>query len=72
LPEFKSRTPDARLRQPSLGTAAKLVDEGYGGWETVAPSAIAFADDYPMPRENDERRHRTSYGRFRSRGRTRG
>jgi 2,4-dienoyl-CoA reductase-like NADH-dependent reductase (Old Yellow Enzyme family) len=29
----------------------KLVDEGYGGWETLAPSAIAFADDYPMPRE---------------------
>ncbi len=28
----------------------KLVDEGYGGWETVAPSAIAFADDYPQPR----------------------
>jgi 2,4-dienoyl-CoA reductase-like NADH-dependent reductase (Old Yellow Enzyme family) len=26
----------------------KLVDEG---WETVAPSAIAFADDFPMPRE---------------------
>lgn len=29
----------------------KIVDEDYGGWETVAPSAIAFADDYPMPRE---------------------
>ena len=29
----------------------KIVDEGYGGWETVAPSAIAFADDYPSPRE---------------------
>lgn len=29
----------------------KLVDEGYGGWETIAPSAEAFADDYPMPRE---------------------
>ncbi len=29
----------------------KIVDEGYGGWETVAPSAIAFADDYPNPRE---------------------
>ncbi len=28
----------------------KIVDEGYGGWETVAPSAIAFADDYPQPR----------------------
>lgn len=28
----------------------KIVDEGYGGWETVAPSAVAFADDYPMPR----------------------
>ncbi len=29
----------------------KKVDESDGGWETVAPSAIAFADDYPMPRE---------------------
>ncbi len=29
----------------------KIVDEGCGGWETVAPSAAAFADDYPMPRE---------------------
>lgn len=27
------------------------VDENNGGWETVAPSAIAFSDDYPMPRE---------------------
>ena len=29
----------------------KLVDEGDGGWEAIAPSAIQFADDYPMPRE---------------------
>lgn len=29
----------------------KKVDEGEGGWQTFAPSAIAFADDYPMPRE---------------------
>lgn len=29
----------------------KIVDEGYGGWEPVAPSAIAFADDFPPPRE---------------------
>ena len=29
----------------------KMVDEGDGGWEPVAPNAIAFADDYPMPRE---------------------
>jgi 2,4-dienoyl-CoA reductase-like NADH-dependent reductase (Old Yellow Enzyme family) len=29
----------------------KIVDEGYGGWETVAPSALAFAEDYPQPRE---------------------
>ncbi len=27
------------------------VDEKDGGWETIAPSAIAFSDDYPMPRE---------------------
>jgi 2,4-dienoyl-CoA reductase-like NADH-dependent reductase (Old Yellow Enzyme family) len=27
----------------------KIVDEGYGGWEVVAPSAIAFADDYLQP-----------------------
>lgn len=29
----------------------KKVDETEGGWQTVAPSAVAFADDYPMPRE---------------------
>lgn len=29
----------------------KKVEENAGGWETIAPSAIAFADDYPMPRE---------------------
>jgi 2,4-dienoyl-CoA reductase-like NADH-dependent reductase (Old Yellow Enzyme family) len=29
----------------------KLVDEAYGGWETVAPSTVRFADDYPKPRE---------------------
>lgn len=29
----------------------KIVDEGYGGWEVLAPSAIQFADDYPNPRE---------------------
>lgn len=28
----------------------KLVDEARGGWETVAPSAEAFAADYPQPR----------------------
>jgi 2,4-dienoyl-CoA reductase-like NADH-dependent reductase (Old Yellow Enzyme family) len=27
------------------------VDETAGGWQTVAPSAVAFADDYPSPRE---------------------
>jgi 2,4-dienoyl-CoA reductase-like NADH-dependent reductase (Old Yellow Enzyme family) len=27
------------------------VDKANGGWETVAPSAIAFADNYPLPRE---------------------
>lgn len=31
--------------------AGVKVDEKDGGWETVAPSAIAFADDYPLPRE---------------------
>ncbi|HEX8366973.1 MAG TPA: NADH:flavin oxidoreductase/NADH oxidase [Pyrinomonadaceae bacterium] len=29
----------------------KKVDEAQGGWQTVAPSAIAFAEDYPSPRE---------------------
>jgi 2,4-dienoyl-CoA reductase-like NADH-dependent reductase (Old Yellow Enzyme family) len=29
----------------------RIVDEGYGGWETVAPSAIAFAEDFPVPTE---------------------
>ena len=29
----------------------KAVAPENGGWEVVAPSAIPFADDYPMPRE---------------------
>ena len=29
----------------------KKVDENNGGWKTVAPSAIAFESDYPLPRE---------------------
>lgn len=29
----------------------KRVDEKDGGWEAVAPSAVAFEKDYPMPRE---------------------
>jgi 2,4-dienoyl-CoA reductase-like NADH-dependent reductase (Old Yellow Enzyme family) len=29
----------------------KIVDYARGGWETVAPSALAFADDYPQPSE---------------------
>jgi 2,4-dienoyl-CoA reductase-like NADH-dependent reductase (Old Yellow Enzyme family) len=32
------------------GKKVEIVD---GGWEVVAPSAIAFDDDYPMPREMD-------------------
>jgi 2,4-dienoyl-CoA reductase-like NADH-dependent reductase (Old Yellow Enzyme family) len=31
----------------------KKVDETQGGWQTVAPSAIPFAEDYPSPREMD-------------------
>jgi len=27
------------------------VDENKGGWQTVAPNALSFADDYPNPRE---------------------
>ncbi len=29
----------------------KKVDKANGGWETVAPSAIKFSEDYPLPRE---------------------
>lgn len=29
----------------------KKVDEDNGGWQTVAPSALPFADDYPHPRQ---------------------
>ncbi len=29
----------------------EMVSEKEGGWQTVAPSAIPFADAYPMPRE---------------------
>ncbi len=30
------------------------VDVDDGGWEVVAPSALAFTDDYPQPREMNE------------------
>ena len=29
----------------------KKVDEANRGWETVAPSAVKFSEDYPLPRE---------------------
>jgi 2,4-dienoyl-CoA reductase-like NADH-dependent reductase (Old Yellow Enzyme family) len=29
----------------------KKLDASEGGWEPVAPSALPFSDDYPMPRE---------------------
>ncbi|MGI8555558.1 MAG: NADH:flavin oxidoreductase/NADH oxidase [Pyrinomonadaceae bacterium] len=32
----------------------KLIAEKDGGWEVAAPSAIAFADNYPSPREMDK------------------
>ncbi len=41
-------------RKTSTGepwNGGKKIDENNGGWETIAPSALAFADDYPMPRE---------------------
>ena len=41
-------------RKASTGepwNGGKKVDENEGGWETVAPSAIVFSNDYPMPRE---------------------
>lgn len=41
----------ASTAAPWLG--GKKVDESDCGWETVAPSAIAFSEDYPMPREMD-------------------
>lgn len=34
---------------PWRGTGA--ADATHGGWQVVAPSAVAFADNYPMPRE---------------------
>lgn len=39
----------ASTAAPWLG--GKRVGPENGGWEVVAPSAIAFSDDYPMPRE---------------------
>ncbi|MBV8659333.1 MAG: NADH:flavin oxidoreductase/NADH oxidase [Burkholderiales bacterium] len=39
----------ASTHRPWSGSGA--VPMAQGGWEPVAPSAIRFADDYPMPRE---------------------
>jgi 2,4-dienoyl-CoA reductase-like NADH-dependent reductase (Old Yellow Enzyme family) len=41
-------------RKASTGepwNGGKKVEESDGGWETIAPSSIAFSPDYPMPRE---------------------
>lgn len=41
-------------RKASTGepwNGGKKVEESNGGWQTVAPSAIAFSEDYPNPRE---------------------
>lgn len=41
-------------RKASTGepwNGGKKVAEDQGGWETVAPSALAFAGDYPTPRQ---------------------
>ncbi|MCU1289416.1 MAG: namA [Acidobacteria bacterium] len=39
----------ASTTEPWVGD--EKVDEDKGGWQTVAPSAIAFKEDYPLPRE---------------------
>ncbi len=36
--------------RPWPGADSGAVPESQGGWETVAPSAVAFSDLYPMPR----------------------
>jgi 2,4-dienoyl-CoA reductase-like NADH-dependent reductase (Old Yellow Enzyme family) len=41
----------ASTRVPWEGRAAVPPDQG--GWQVVAPSAVAFSDDYPMPRAMD-------------------
>lgn len=37
---------------PWLGR--KMVNEQDGGWQTIAPSAVRFNDEYPLPREMAE------------------
>ncbi len=37
------------MTSPWMGN--KIVPENEGGWQTVAPSAVAFADDYSQPDE---------------------
>ncbi|MCB1024642.1 MAG: NADH:flavin oxidoreductase/NADH oxidase [Acidobacteria bacterium] len=32
----------------------KIVQENEGGWQTFAPTAEKFSDDYPLPKEMDE------------------
>ncbi len=41
-------------RKASTGepwNGGKKVEESGGGWETIAPSAVAFSPDFPLPRE---------------------
>ena len=48
LLESSWRTPDARLR-PAPWKGRGRVEIADGGWVPLAPSAIAFAPDYPRP-----------------------
>lgn len=40
----------ASTNSPWKSPAGEVAPEN-GGWQTVAPSAVAFSDDYPLPRE---------------------
>jgi len=53
----------ASTQSPFLGHGA--VSTAEGGWQPVAPSAIAFAPEYPMPRELDQAGIDATIGAFR-------
>ena len=51
-PASNSLTPVARPASPSRGKAATTSSSGKGGWDIIAPSAVAFGGKLPkVPRE---------------------
>ncbi|MFZ0642518.1 MAG: NADH:flavin oxidoreductase/NADH oxidase [Candidatus Acidiferrales bacterium] len=55
LPGIQLAHAGRKASTPAPWESAGFIPESKGGWEPVAPSAVAFAETYAMPRALDER-----------------